>query len=477
MSGSGPVTGYALLGASLGSSTCSAILVFWFHCRRAYPPIKARFWWQSEILCFAIIAWALYRSVSIEFPGLGTTFYVLSYPLFLNIVLAGLIRLSNVYSAYKIAALYTEWKSSQNALDIKVKIASGGFFVRHARHIQNPRSQSILIFVHTALQSLLWVIIAVTTGEFTTQEESVTGFSIMLFYGVPMFYLAVKILPMEDGLYLRQEIMLTFYGLLFGGTVFILLRLLVPSTDMIYVKCLVVLIGPIQFVIVFIGLPLYKSYVWQKEAKRFEAMAVQPESFISALVGTSSQTNQHLPTSRSKKQVTPLEYSEFRKERSKGLSNLTLNQVLASPDGVEAFKEFCTLELNYESILFFLDARDYCAASQRAETPKEERTITAKRLYEKYIKHGAPLEINVGDSQKQKFIEAGLRDTDEFNVEDIDQELLDEAFMDSRDEVFKLMATDAFVRFLRHRLYRELVNNKEKQKSKRRRGLSLFKIF
>ena len=399
---------------------------------------------------------------------------MLSYPIFQAAALGVVIRLANVYSAYKLAALYAEWKSSNSSLDINAKIADGCFFVRHGRHIQNPKHQGLVFLFHTAIQLLVWVPVAMSTDQFSAQAESATGVIILLLYGFPICYLAVKIIPLNDGLFLREEIVLILCAYVFGVILYVLLRLLVPTHAMLYVDSTVVLIAPILFVLIVIGFPLYKSYVWQRELKVHEALNMQPGSFNSTPTASSfrAMTNGN----RSTNKIEALDYAECHKERQGGMTKLTLKQVLASPDGVEAFKEFCTLELNHESILFFLDAREFCDASKHTDMSKELNVSRAKHLYEKYVKPGAPLEINIGDSLKKGFAGAGL-DSMEAEVARVDFKQLDKAIKDAREEVFELMATDAFVRFLRHRLYRELIHKKQKDNSKKKLGLSILTII
>ena len=473
MEGDGPVTGYALIGASLGLTVLAGCFLVWFHCRRAYPPIKARFWWQSELICITSLTWTLYRSASIEFPGLGARFYVLSYPLFLNLCFAALIRLSNVYSAYKVAGLYTEWKSSHNTLDINAKIARGGCFIKYGRHIQNPTSQRRMFIIHAVVQAVVWGVIAASIEVFNTRQESVTLMFILVFYALPILYLARKIIPLKDGLYLRQEVILTFCGIVLNMLLSVAMRGI--GLDFVYIQMFRALSVPLVLLIIFIVLPLHKSYVWQKETCNVDFMPAHANSFQSSFSkldfatskGNSDQgQRQPRPGKLSKWKVEALESVQNRKRGSAGLVKLTLKQVLAYPEGVAAFKEFCSLELNHESILFFLDVKAFCGSSKHSEMSLAETATKAKQLYEKYVKPGAPLEINIGDGLKENYVTAGLGGTGEVELAKVDFKLLDITLKRSRDEIFKLMATDPFVRFLRHRLYRDFVK-KVKEESTR----------
>ena len=456
MQDDGPVTSYALLSASLVVFFSSGLLILWFHCRRAYPPIKARFWWQSEFISSVIILWSLHRCASLEFPGLGHAFYVLSYPLFFSICVAALIRLAHIYSAYKVAALYTEWKSSQNTLDIEAKISKAGFFVKYARSIQKPKIQAVVLLIHLLLQLTVWLAVAFAAEELTDQAETGLAGLILLLFGPPILYIAAKIIPLKDGLYLRQEIVFTFVACVVGAIIFVILRLVV--SELIYVRIVVALVGPVEFVIIFIGFPLYKSYVWQNEARRFEMVAGRIASFESSYsqTGLSASSAQRVKGKPSKKKIEALEFAQ----KSKGgtsVVKLSLKQVLAHERGVEAFKEFCRQELNHESILFFLDVKEFCQAYKRSEMSEEQAISSAIHLYEKYVISGAQLEINIEYGLKQTFVDAGLGPASHVNTQDVKLDLVDNAFKEARDEVFRLMATDSFVRFLRHRLYADFV--------------------
>ena len=451
------VTGYALLSASLVISTILGLLVLWFHLRRSFPPIKSRFWWQSELNAANLIIWSLYRCVSLEFPGLGLVFYILSYPLFFNIWLCALIRLAHIYSAYKLADLYTNLTSSQNTIDLNSKLSQGGFFIKYARYVQDTSAQGLVIFAHMMIHLVIWIAVALTVEKFTNEQELIILALTLSVYGLPIVYLAWKIIPLKDGLYLRQEIVYMFYALVSGGALFILLAIV---ADLYYVNVTVALVGPVEFVAIYIGFPLFKSYAWQNEARRFERMEGHAGSSCSqkGWSGSSCDRASRAKGKSSRRKIQALEYSHARKKGCASVAQMSLKEVLDSPQGVDAFKEFCKQELNHESILFFLDAKALCEAMEKSSMTEEEVASRARSLYERYIKQGALLEINIGASAKESFRTAGICGDD---TSKLDFALLEDAFKDARDEVFRLMASDSFVRFLRHRLYTEFVKNKK----------------
>ena len=462
-----------MLSVSLILIFASVLLMVWFYCRREYPPIKTRFWWQSEFIITSVLIWTLQRSIVVGYPDFGgKIFFFLSYPLQFNVTLSTLIRLVHIYSAYKVAEIFTEWKSSNNTIDIQAKISKGGFFVKHARRIQRSSFQAKLLLIHGLIQTLFWAAFAMRSDEGFERTEPRIATVISLVFGAVVVYLAAKIIPLKDGLYLRHEIISIFCSAIFGAVTAATLRSTVGEVQT--VQFFGVIIRPVFFVPIFIGFPLYKSYAWQNETRRFELMGAYVASFESSIsqTGLSSNDFERQPrvTGRpSRKKIEAMEYAQGGRNGSSNIVKLTLKQVLAYPEGVEAFKEFCKLELNHESILFFLEARAFCEASKRSEMSHEQAVNRALHLYQKYVRPGAFLEINIDDGLRRKFVKAGLEDANESDVSKINFEVLEDTFREARDEVFKLMATDAFVRFLRHRLYREFyVKSKAKSVHKAR---------
>ena len=471
------LSGFTVISVALVLAIASAVLIVWFHSRREYPPIKARFWWQSEFISASVILWTLQRNIVIGFPGFGgKVFFYLSYPLFFTMTLSVSIRLAHIYSAYKVAEIFTEWKSSNSSMDIEAKILKGGFFVKHARRIQKSSSQAKLIFIHWLIQTLFWSVAALSTEESFEQKDPPAATVITAMFGVTILGLAAKTIPLKDGLYLRQEIVSTFCAAIGSAVTLTVLRLTVDDVQI--VQFCEAASRPLVFVPILIGFPLYKSYVWQNEARKFEPMRAYIASFESSIsqTGFASSDFERQPrvTGRpSKKKIEAMEYAQVGRNGSSNIVKLTLKQVLAHPEGVEAFKEFCKQELNHESILFFLDAKAFCEACKHSELSPEEITARAIHLYQKFVRPGAFLEINIDDGLRQKFVAAGLEDASESDTTKINFELLEDTFREARDEVFKLMATDAFVRFLRHRLYREFfVKAKEKSVLKARKHIA-----
>ena len=122
---------------------------------------------------------------------------------------------------------------------------------------------------------------------------------------------------------------------------------------------------PFPVIGILIVFPLYKSYVWEAEAKRYMAEGGHDAPFESMYVESSSSSSMHRRSTAA--DLFPRRPSNFEvavNERlengeptpSRGMPKLELGQVLVHPAGRVAFITFCKLELNHESVLFFLDS-------------------------------------------------------------------------------------------------------------------------
>lgn len=409
-----------------------------------------------------ILAWALYRSISIAFPSLGKEFHVLSYALLMNAAFATMIRLAHVYSAFEVATVYAEWKSSHRTDDIKSRILHSGFYIKYGKQIRQRSTQAKAILVHSALQLAIWLTTALTAGEFSTDKAYATAGIIIFFYLGPMCYMAAKLVNLEDGLYLKREVTATVMVAISIAAIYVLMSTLFPGTT--YASMMVVAYGPYPLIGVLIVFPLYKSYVWERHRRRYrEGAGLGAESFkssrhLGALSSSSfTQAQAENPQKKGIAKVEAVGFEPCGRGRRSGRTAMTLKQVLDCPQGVDAFKRFCKQELTHESILFFLDARAFLDSLKNHGNGDQAHELRAVTLYEKYVKPGAELQINIGHSLHEAFIEAGLLVNTKAELSKIDPGKVEQTFKDARDEIYKLMATDSFVRFLRHKLYVEFV--------------------
>lgn len=464
-------TGYIALSVTMSLCICSAGLTLWFHKRRAFQPIRSRFWWQSEAIVAIILIWAVYLSFALEFPGLGQTFFLFSYAFLMNSAFAVLIRLSHIYSAYSVAAVYAAWSSSDGAEDIHKRLAKSGFYVRYGDTVQNPRVQAIAMVTHALLQAVLWGVTVSVTGEFTVDEELMAAGIVLLFYITPMFYFAYKVVYINDGLFLRREMFAIAVVAAVLGVAFVAVRLLVE--DRLYAGLVVLFGTPYPIILILVGFPLYKSYAWQAEAKRFMAEGGHDGPFESFYLesnisstnsGRESFEEKHPEVQRKEtREIEAIEAIGVERETAqekRRLPRLELNQVLVHPAGRMAFIAFCKQELNHETVLFFLDATKLLLLLKSKEQVASEEEVAqrASTLYHNYIKAGAALQVNLSYDMRVAFVEAGVSGTEEVAEEiNIDKDALSTALRVARDEIYQLMVKGPFVRFLRHKLYDDFI--------------------
>ena len=371
----------------------------------------------------------------------------------MNAAFTTLIRLAHVYSAFEVARVHAERKSTQRDLNLESKISRAGFCVRNGHLIQRPCIQASLILLHTVFQLGVWLTVALVSSEISSGAEFAFGALVIAFYVVPIGCLACKIIRINDGLYLRLEVTATAMVSVFVGVLYVVLRVASPGTN--FATIAVVLICPYLLIVPVIGFPLYKSYVWEKETRRYRSLSLYEQSKEIALPlkqPSSTGVGRRLGKSISKK-VEAMDYVQVRKgARRTALGRVTLQQVLAHPAGTEAFIEFCKLELNHESVLFYIDVRDYLAGRKSNEMTEQEAVTRAIALYKAYIEPGAQLQVNIDHLLQVNFVRAGLSNATETDFSELDFVKLDQAFENAHEEVFQLMAADSFVRFLRHKL-------------------------
>ena len=80
--------------------------------------------------------------------------------------------------------------------------------------------------------------------------------------------------------------------------------------------------------------------------------------------------------------------------RGQGLASI--EQILADPINMKAFKEFCIQEMSVENLLFWLEVADY----RQTEAP-EYRKMLAGKIFKKFIKKDAPMGIAVQDRTRK----------------------------------------------------------------------------
>ena len=116
----------------------------------------------------------------------------------------------------------------------------------------------------------------------------------------------------------------------------------------------------------------------------------------------------------------------------------SLREVLADPLGYQSFREFLSEELSEENLTFWSDVEQY---RQLASERPGEMAQEARRLYERYLgAAAAKFELNVPGPVKSRLKRA---------VIDGSEAVTPALFDAAQKNVFELMATDSYPRFLK----------------------------
>jgi len=179
----------------------------------------------------------------------------------------------------------------------------------------------------------------------------------------------------------------------------------------------------------------------------------------------------------------------------------TLNGLLRTREGLESFKQFLTKEFSVENIMFWVDVHEARAEVKGVLHSGEEKARVAllaniKALYDKYIDSQSPFQVNLPDNivktLNQNFKAYTMSNGDMkllvYRVMSIDirrssttsvpdcKELTSEddpvvtatptIFDDAQRNIFKLMQTDSFPRYIRSDLYKKLVEEQNEKQHK-----------
>ena len=455
-------TGFISLGIVIGLFCGSVLLIVWFHRRRSFQPIRSRFWWLSETTACFVLIWSIWLSVALEFPELSNEYLLYAWMFLMMATFSVLVRLVHIYSAYEVATVLAEANTTDSEEEIEAKLAKAGFFVRNAATVQRPLTQGIAMLVHAMVQVMIWGSGMVFSEDFTLEEETGAAGVILLCYVVPLAYFAWRIAALADGLYLKREMLaLSCVGGV-NTLVFGISRLLIDARFLNYAVSLYATPWPV--VAILIAFPLYKSYLWEAEEKRYLAYSKVGYEFESTRKHSNSS---HIHRDSSAVDLFLMSSNQFgvkgnRKTRDESnrkdtLPHMELAHILSQPAGRTAFITFCKLELNHETVLFFLDASKYLRdVRNKTEISQAEMFLKALQLYNTYVKAGAVLEVNLGHWARRDFLDAGVGKNQAASIE-FNLNKASEAIRAARDEAYKLMIGGPYVRFQRHRLYREFI--------------------
>jgi len=123
-----------------------------------------------------------------------------------------------------------------------------------------------------------------------------------------------------------------------------------------------------------------------------------------------------------------------------------LDEFLRDPLGLEKFHQFLEGEFSTENLDFWLLCESY---KQRVREGGDDVGEKAKEIINEFFLPGAPSELNVKHKQKESVFER------------IEKCQFDESlFEDCQHDIYELMATDSFPRFIKTDLFTEFVRER-----------------
>jgi hypothetical protein len=124
-----------------------------------------------------------------------------------------------------------------------------------------------------------------------------------------------------------------------------------------------------------------------------------------------------------------------------GKTQITFEYVLENPNTREKFKQFLVREFSVENLMFYTEVVYLSTLDD-----KEDIQDTADSINDTYVQEGAPFQINI-PSELRKECSAAL-----------ESENVVEPFTKAKEHVESIMKTESFPRFVKSKLYKELVN-------------------
>ncbi|XP_048457821.1 regulator of G-protein signaling 8-like isoform X3 [Rhincodon typus] len=125
--------------------------------------------------------------------------------------------------------------------------------------------------------------------------------------------------------------------------------------------------------------------------------------------------------------------------------------LLANKYGLSAFRAFLRLEYSEENIEFWLACEDY----KKTKSPAK-LTSKAKKIYSEFIDVQAPKEVNL-DFQTRELTRKNLL------------EPAQSCFNDAQKRIYSLMERDSYPRFLRSKVYLDVLNQTQSNSQTQRR--------
>ncbi|CAH2313230.1 Hypothetical predicted protein [Pelobates cultripes] len=127
----------------------------------------------------------------------------------------------------------------------------------------------------------------------------------------------------------------------------------------------------------------------------------------------------------------------------------SVEKLLASKDGLAAFRDFLKSEFSDENIEFWLACEDL----KKTKT-SNQITLKANKIYSEFIKSEAPREVNI-DHKTRDIISQNI------------SQPTSSCFDDAQKLILCLMAKDSFPRFLRSDNYKDLLKKQQNNGQKK----------
>ncbi|KAM4577671.1 regulator of G-protein signaling 3-like isoform 2-T2 [Odontesthes bonariensis] len=120
----------------------------------------------------------------------------------------------------------------------------------------------------------------------------------------------------------------------------------------------------------------------------------------------------------------------------------SLDALLTNQDGLTVFRHFLRTEFSEENLDFWLAAERF-----RRTRPFSKMAAGAMKIYDEFISTNAARQVNVDSSVRQS------------TNQSLRLGVCPNAFQPAQDQIFSLMETDSYPRFLKSRLYAQLANH------------------
>ena len=435
-------TGLVVVGAHLALDFLAFLMIVQYYRRRNFQPIRSRLYWQPIIISVLLLATMFYAACATEFEAyISCEAYLLLFVLVFNSMVPILFRATQVYSAYEVSKVYAKGGSMNYE---QAQMTSGNIFLRRAELIHSFKVQSALFIILCVVHLLAWAAYTqLLNPTCNGLDELLAMAALSSGYCLCTLYLGWNLATLKDGLYIRRELVLVACGGVFALPFYVGLRI---AFDSYYYANLVIAFGPYWVVGVEIGMPLYKSYVWQRLRNSTEMEEPATELTISNFKSDDSKSQAGSIDGTRNEEV----QAEPQASSSRGPAALI--DLLNNKKGNALFLEFSRLELNHENVLFYNEVSEFLTQqNSKPDLGREDFDAICWKIFNRFISPQAKLEVNVGAKERRFFDIAG------FDVEDgaIARDDALRAFGVVRNEVIILMYKDVYPRFLRTAVYAE----------------------